>query len=143
MCFCIAGGFLRKERENMKKTLIALGIAAAATCACFSVSAKDWQYNDALTIHMSEVEIKVDKNGHETCTFDAVEKIKDGTNEYTYVYDVTARTIQVKRMEQRTKKLHYSTSFNPLPIDSPNPVVRERAEMAQRVYNMTMAKKNK
>jgi hypothetical protein len=127
----------------MKKWLVALGVAAAVSAACVSVSAKEWKYNDALTIDMSDVEIKIDANGHETCTFYGVEKIPGGTNEYTYVYDVTARTIQIKNMEQRTDKLHYSTSFNPLPIDSANEVVRERGEMAQRVYNMAMSQKKK
>lgn len=127
----------------MKKILTAIGIAAAVSAACVSVSAKEWKYNDALTLDMSRVEIKIDTNGHEICTFYGVEKIPGGTNSYTYVYDVTARTIQIKNMEQKTNKLHYSTSFNPLPIDSANDVVRERGEMAQRVYNMAMSLQKK
>ena len=134
---------LLEGRDFMKKILMALGIAAAVSAACVSVSAKEWKYSDTLTLDMSSVEIKVDTNGHEICTFYGVEKIPNGTNKYTYVYDVTARTIQIKNMEQKTDKLHYSTSFNPLPIDSANDVVRERGEMAQRVYNMTMALKKK
>ena len=92
---------------------------------------------------MGEADLDVDKNGHQVLTFTGVEQIEGGTNTYTYVYDMTARTIQIKEMEQETEKLHYTTSFNPAPIDSPNPVIRERAEMAQQVYEMIMAKKHK
>lgn len=126
----------------MKKTILALGLAAAAAFSSFTVSAEDlWQYNNALTLNISEASVKVDKNGHQVLTFTGVEQIEGGTNTYTYVYDLTARTIQIKEMEQETKKLHYTASFNPAPIDSPNPVIRERAEMAQQVYEKVMAKK--
>lgn len=126
----------------MKKTIIALGLAAAALCSTMTVSAERlWQYNDALTIDVGEADLKVDKNGHQILIFTGVEKIADGTNTITYVYDLTARTIQIKKFEQETPKIHYTTSFNPAPIDSPNPVIQERAAMAQQVYEMVMEKK--
>lgn len=124
----------------MKKMILALGMAAAL--ATMSVSAASlWKYNDTLTLDLSEASVKTDKNGHEVLTFTGVEQIEGGTNEYTYVYDLTARTIQVKEMEQHTKKIHYTTSFNPAPVDSPNPVIQERAAMAQQVYERVTAKK--
>ncbi len=135
---------LGKRVKGMKKSIIALGLAAAAAFSTMTVSAEQlWKYNDALTIDVGEADLDVDKNGHQVLTFTGVEQIEGGTNTYTYVYDMTARTIQIKEMEQETEKLHYTTSFNPAPIDSPNPVIRERAEMAQQVYEMIMAKKHK
>lgn len=126
----------------MNKMILAAGVAAAVLFSGMSVSAEQlWQYNDALTLNLSDANVKVDKDGHQVLTFTGVETIEGGTNTYTYVYDLTARTIQIKEMEQKTKKLHYTTSFNPAPIDSPNPVIRERAEMAQQVYEKVMEKK--
>lgn len=126
----------------MNKMILAAGIAAAVLFSGMTVSAEQlWQYNDTLTLNLSDANVKVDKDGHQVLTFTGVEKIEGGTNTYTYVYDLTARTIQIKEMEQKTKKLHYTTSFNPAPIDSPNPVIRERAEMAQQVYEKVMEKK--
>ena len=41
----------------MKKTIIALGLAAAALCSTMTVSAERlWQYNDALTIDVGEAD---------------------------------------------------------------------------------------
>lgn len=126
----------------MKKMLIAAAAAAAVLVSGMTVSAeKAWQYNDKLTIDLSEASVKVDDNGHQILKFEGVEQIEGGTNRYVYVYDLTARTIQIKEMEQHTKKLHYTANFNPASIDSPNPVIRERAEMAQQVYEKVMAKK--
>lgn len=126
----------------MNKMILAAGVAAAVLFSGMSVSAEQlWQYNDTLTLNLSDANVKVDKDGHQVLTFTGVEKIEGGTNTYTYVYDLTARTIQIKEMEQKTNKLHYTTSFNPAPIDSPNPVIRERAEMAQQVYEKVMEKK--
>lgn len=126
----------------MNKTLLALSLAAAALASTMTVSAERlWQYNDALTINVGEADLKVDKNGHQILVFTGVEKIEGGTNTMTYVYDMTARTIQIKEFEQETPKIHYTTSFNPAPIDSPNPVIQERAKMAQQVYEMVMEKK--
>ncbi len=127
---------------TMNKMILAAGVAAAVFVGGMTVSAEQlWQYNDTLTLNLSDASVKVDKDGHQVLTFTGVEQIEGGTNTYTYVYDLTARTIQIKEMEQETKKLHYTTSFNPAPIDSPNPVIRERAEMAQQVYEKVMAKK--
>ena len=58
----------------------------------------------------------------------------NGTCTYTYVYDRTAGTIQVKEMEKRTKKLHYTSNFAPESINSPNQVIKDRAAMAEAVY---------
>lgn len=129
----------------MKKTLIALGLAAAALCSTMSVSAERlWAYNDKLTINLSEARVKTDKKtGHQILTFTGVEKIEGGTNTITYVYDLTAKTIQISKFEQETPKVKYKTSFNPAPVDSPNPVIRERAAMAQQVYEMVTEKKKK
>lgn len=138
----VCPAFPRKESDLMKKTILALTLAAAAAFSAVSVSAEQlWQYNDKLVINISDADVEVDKNGHQILTFTGVEQIEGGTNTYTYVYDMTARTIQIKEMEQETKKLHYTASFNPAPVDSPNPVIRERADMAQQVYEKVMAKK--
>lgn len=100
----------------MNKMILAAGVAAAVLFSGMSVSAEQlWQYNDALTLNLSDANVKVDKDGHQVLTFTGVETIEGGTNTYTYVYDLTARTIQIKEMEQKTKKLHYTTSFNPAP----------------------------
>lgn len=134
--------FPRKESDPMKKIILTLTLAAAAAFSAVNVSAEQlWQYNDKLVINISDADVGVDKDGHQILTFTGVEQIEGGTNTYTYVYDMTARTIQIKEMEQETKKLHYTASFNPVPVDSPNPVIRERAEMAQQVYEKVMAKK--
>lgn len=126
----------------MKKTLIAAAAAAALLLSGMTVSAERlWQYSDTLTINLSEADLEVSKDGHQILTFTGVEQIEGGTNTYTYVYDMTARTIQIKEMEQHTNKLHYTASFNPAPIDSSNPVIQERAAMAQQVYEKVMEKK--
>lgn len=123
----------------MKKILLALGMAAAIT---MSVSAENlWKYSDTLTIDLSEADLSV-KDGHQVLEFTGVETIPDGTCKYTYVYDMTAKTIQVKEMEKTTPKLHYTSSFSPEPVNSPNPVIRDRAAMAEAVYEKVMEKKH-
>ena len=125
----------------MRKLLIALGLAAAFSSMTLSVSAeKIWEYNDVLTIDLEEISYKKTTDGHEILEFTAVEKLEDGTCTYTYVYDRTAGTIQVKEMEKNTKKLHYKSNFSPNSVNSTNPVVRERAHMAEAVYQRKVNK---
>lgn len=125
----------------MRKLLIALGLAAAFSSMTLSVSAeKLWKYNDVLTIDLDETSYKKTTDGHEILEFTAVEKLEDGTCTYIYVYDRTAGTIQVKEMEKNTKKLHYKSNFSPNSVNSTNPVVRERAHMAEAVYQRKVNK---
>lgn len=119
----------------MKKMLIALGLAAAVAAGTFSVSAENlWKYNDTISIDMDETSVKHTTNGHEILNFVAIESIEGGTCTYTYAYDRTAGTIQVVEMEKETKTLHYTSNFTPTSINSTNPVIRARAEMAETVY---------
>lgn len=119
----------------MKKMLIALGLAAAVTAGTFTVSAENlWKYNDTISIDMDETSVKHTTNGHEILNFVAIEAIEGGTCTYTYAYDRTAGTIQVVEMEKETKTLHYTSNFTPTSINSTNPVIRSRAEMAEAVY---------
>lgn len=119
----------------MKKMLIALGLAAAVAAGTFSVSAENlWKYNDTISIDMDETSVKHTTNGHEILNFVAIESIEGGTCTYTYAYDRTAGTIQVVEMEKETKTLHYTSNFTPTSINSTNPVIRTRAEMAEAVY---------
>ncbi len=125
----------------MKKLLIALGTAAVLSTMTMSVSAeKLWKYNDVLTIDLDETSYRKTTDGHEILEFVAVEKLADGTTTYTYVYDRTAGTIQVKEMEKNTKKLHYKSNFSPASVNSSNPVIRERAKMAEDVYQRKVNK---
>lgn len=125
----------------MRKLLIALGLAAAFSSMTLSVSAeKIWKYNDVLTIDLDETSYKKTTDGHEILEFVAVEKLADGTCTYTYVYDRTAGTIQVKELEKSTKKLHYKSNFSPASVNSTNPVIRERARMAEAVYQRKVNK---
>ena len=80
-------------------------------------------------------------DGHDILEFVAVEQLPDGTCTYTYVYDRTAGTIQVKEMEKTTKKLHYKSNFSATSVNSTNPVIRERAQMAEAVYQRKVHKK--
>lgn len=126
----------------MKKLLIALGVASAIAAGTFTVSAENlWKYNDSFTIDMSEAKIQRTTNGHEILHFVAVETIEGGTITYTYAYDRTGGTIQVVEMEKETKKLHYTSNFTPISINSTNPVIRERAKMAEDVYQKKVNKK--
>ena len=119
----------------MKKMLIALGTVAAIAAGTLSISAANvWKYNDTITIDMDETSVKHTTNGHEILNFIAVEAIEGGTCTYTYAYDRTAGTIQVVEMEKETKKLHYTSNFTPTSINSRNPVIRSRAQMAEDVY---------
>ena len=73
------------------------------------------------------------------------EKIIDspwcGSSHRNHVYDRTAGTIQVKEMEKTTKKLHYKSNFSATSVNSTNPVIRERAQMAEAVYQRKVHKK--
>ena len=71
----------------------------------------------------------------------AVEAIEGGTCTYTYAYDRTAGTIQVVEMEKETKKLHYKSNFTPTSVNSSNPVIRARAQMAEDVYQKKVGHK--
>ena len=119
----------------MKKVLIAFGMAAAIAAGTLSVSAANfWKYNDTVSIDMDEASVKHTTNGHEILNFVAVEAIEGGTCTYTYAYDRTAGTIQVVEMEKETKTLHYTSNFTPTSINTNNPVIRARAQMAEAVY---------
>ena len=100
----------------------------------------EWKYNDVLTIDLDETNYKKTTDGHEILELVAVEKLADGTCTYTYVYDRIAGTIQVKEMEKSTKKLHYKSNFSPASVNSTNPVIRERARMAEAVYRRKVNK---
>lgn len=127
----------------MKKLIVACGLAVAlASLGSMSVSAdRLWKYNDTMTIDMSYTSLKKTTDGHEILEFTGIEKIDGGTCTYDYVYDRTAGTIQVKSMEKQTKKLHYTSNFAPESVNSPNPVIRDRAAMAEAVYQKKVNKK--
>ncbi len=126
----------------MKKMLITLGLAAAIASGAMSVSAESlWKYNETTSIDMQETSLKKTTNGHEILNFVAIEAIEGGTCTYTYAYDRTAGTIQVVEMEKETKKLHYKSNFTPTSVNSSNPVVRARAQMAEAVYQKKVGNK--
>ena len=119
----------------MKKMLMTLAAAAAIAAGTLTVSAESyWKYNDTTTIDLDETSLKKTTNGHEILNFVAIQTIPDGTCTYTYAYDRTAGTIQVGEMEKETKTLHYTSIFTPTSVNSTNPVVKARAEMAEAVY---------
>lgn len=119
----------------MKKMLMTLAAAAAISAGTLTVSAESyWKYNDTTTIDLDETSLKKTTNGHEILNFVAIQTIPDGTCTYTYAYDRTAGTIQVVEMEKETKTLHYTSNFTPTSVNSTNPVVKARAEMAEAVY---------
>lgn len=119
----------------MKKMLMTLAAAAAIAAGTLTVSAESyWKYNDTTTIDLDETSLKKTTNGHEILNFVAIQTIPDGTCTYTYAYDRTAGTIQVVEMEKETKTLHYTSTFTPTSVNSTNPVVKARAEMAEAVY---------
>ncbi|WP_444180501.1 hypothetical protein [Dialister hominis] len=119
----------------MKKMLMTLAAAAAIAAGPLTVSAESyWKYNDTTTIDLDETSLKKTTNGHEILNFVAIQTIPDGTCTYTYAYDRTAGTIQVVEMEKETKTLHYTSNFTPTSVNSTNPVVKARAEMAEAVY---------
>ena len=126
----------------MKKLLTALGAAAVIATMTMPVSAeKLWKYSETVTIDLAEARYKPTTDGHDILEFVAVEQLPDGTCTYTYVYDRTAGTIQVKEMEKTTKKLHYKSNFSATYVNSTNPVIRERAQMAEAVYQKKVHKK--
>lgn len=126
----------------MKKMLFTLGLTAAIAAGAMSVSAQSlWKYNETISIDMQETSLKKTTNGHEILNFVAVEAIEGGTCTYTYAYDRTAGTIQIVEMEKETKKLHYKSNFTPTSVNSSNPVVRERAQMAEAVYQKKVGNK--
>jgi len=139
----MTGRFFSRESENlMKKMIIALGMAAAIAAGTMSVSAENyWKYNDTITIDMDETKVTHTTNGHEILHFVAVEAIEGGTCTYPYAYDRTGGTITVVEMEKETKSLHYTSNFTPTSINSRNPVIRQRAEMAEAVYQKKFNKK--
>lgn len=109
--------------------MLALCLALAALPAW----AKDWAYRDDLTIHMDDAHISM-ASGMQVLEFTATRINGDTRIEYKYVYNLGARTIQIKEMRKYTKDVQYKSSFSPVSIDNPNPVIRERVEMAQAVY---------
>lgn len=44
-------------------------------------------------------------------------------------------------MEKETKKLHYKSNFTPTSVNSSNPVIRARAQMAEDVYQKKVGHK--
>lgn len=126
----------------MKKTIIALGMAAAIAAGTLSVSAESyWKYSPTINIDMQETKITRTTNGHEILHFVAIESIEGGTCTYTYAYDRTAGTIQIVEMEKETDTLHYTSNFTPTSVNSTNPVFRQRAQMAEAVYQRKVNKK--
>lgn len=126
----------------MKKLLTALGAAAVIATMTMPVSAeKLWKYSETVTIDLAEARYKPTTDGHDILEFVAVEQLPDGTCTYTYIYDRTAGTIQVKEMEKTTKKLHYKSNFSATSVNSTNPVIREHAQMAEAVYQRKVHKK--
>lgn len=127
----------------MKKLVCGLALAGAlAAFGAGSVQAEHfWKYNDTIQIDLDETKVQKTTNGHDVLRFVAVQAIEGGTVTYTYVYDRTAGTIQVETMEKETKKLHYTSNFTPESVNSPNPVIRERAAMAEAVYQRKVNKK--
>ena len=124
----------------MKKLLTAIGAAAVIATMTMPVSAeKLWKYSETVTIDLAEARYKPTTDGHDILEFVAVEQLPDGT--CTYVYDRTAGTIQVKEMEKTTKKLHYKSNFSATSVNSTNPVICERAQMAEAVYQRKVHKK--
>ena len=119
----------------MKKLLIICGLTAVISAASnLPVSAEMfWKYNDTITIDMGLSRFKKNSEGHEILEFVGIEKL----------YDRTAGTIQVKELEKKTKKLHYTSNFTPESIDSSNPVIQARAAMAEAVYQRKVAKNHK
>ena len=112
-----------------------LAAAAAIAAGTLTVSAESyWKYNDTTTIDLDETSLKKTTNGHEILNFVAIQTIPDGTCTYTYAYDRTAGTMQVVEREKETKTLHYTSNFTPTSVNSTNPVVKARAEMAEAVY---------
>ena len=96
----------------MKKMLMTLAAAAAIAAGTLTVSAESyWKYNDTTTIDLDETSLKKTTNGHEILNFVAIQTIPDGTCTYTYAYDSTATS-----------------------VNSTNPVVKARDEMAEAVY---------
>ena len=91
----------------MKKFLIALGIAAALTTAGGITAHAEtfWKYNDTMTIDMEQTHVKTTKDGHEVLEFVGVETLPD-----------------------------YTSNFAPESINSPNQVIKDRAAMAEAVY---------
>lgn len=127
----------------MKKLICGLALAGALTALGMGTASAEhfWKYNDTMQIDLDETKLQKTTNGHEVLRFVAVQTIPDGTVTYTYVYDRTAGTIQVETMEKETKKLHYTSNFTPESVNSPNPVIRQRAEMAEAVYQRKVNKK--
>lgn len=127
--------------EPDEKIIDSLGAAAVIATMTMPVSAeKLWKYSETVTIDLAEARYKPTTDGHDILEFVAVEQLPDGTCTYTYIYDRTAGTIQVKEMEKTTKKLHYKTT-SATSVNSTNPVIRERAQMAEVVYQRKVHKK--
>lgn len=123
----------------MKKIFLLLMLFFSLAC---NASANDtWQYTPILTIQMDSATIETTPTGHVLLHFSATEILPDGTCNYKYIYDRTAETIQIAEMEKNTKTLHYKSNFTPLSIHSPNPVVQERAVMAEKVYQRKIEEK--
>ncbi len=120
------------------KKLFLVGILAAMMA--MPVAAEDWQYSPELTIHMDKAKVSV-VEGMQVLEFTATKVSADTRIEYTYIYNLDKRTIQIKEMKKFTSKIKYTSSFSPVPIDTPNPVIRARAEMAHEVYNRVLDKK--
>ena len=110
--------------------------------AAMPAFAADWQYDDHTIVDMGSAKIKQHDTTQEL-QFKATHTYGDSIMENTYVYNPEKRTIQIKEMRRTTGKIKYKSTFSPQSIDSPNPVVRERVQLATAVYDKLMAKKKK
>lgn len=105
--------------EPDEKLLTALGAAAVIATMTMPVSAeKLWKYSETVTIDLAEARYKPTTDGHDILEFVAVEQLPDGTCTYTYVYDRTAGTIQVKEME-RPQRNSIIRATSPRPPSTP------------------------
>lgn len=126
----------------MKKLLLTLSLALCFSSAVMAHEEGNvWKYTSTFAIHMDSAVIETTATGHTVLRFSATETLPDGTCVYTYVYDRSAGTIQIEAMEKTTSTLHYKNNFSPLSVNSPNPVVQNRARMAEDVYQRKVAEK--
>lgn len=126
----------------MKKLLLTLSLALCLSSAVVAHEEENvWKYTSTFAIHMDSAVIETTAAGHTVLRFSATETLPDGTCVYTYVYDRSAGTIQIEAMEKTTSTLHYKNNFSPLSVNSPNPVVQDRARMAEDVYQRKVTEK--
>ena len=116
----------------MKKLFVALGIAATLAAPAWAANKNIWQYNQYMTIDMSQAKVSYQK-GEKVLTFKTLEKFGEASDECTYVYNVDEQTIQLKEMISKTKKSKYVSNYYPENIKTGNAVIKGRAIMANAV----------